>query len=342
MLDHTLIVSSALSSFNNAALLTPAFFWYAVFAIPLFALVYFLGNEYLRRIPMIGAVSASVSVIGAPFLLAAWLVLMPGNYAVLRDFPSLLPYVIAIILFGLTIAVSYTWRGIRDNVAMPGWMRPNLWGWSKYPNLWRVIIFLTALAFIGASGAPTVSGFLLQAAAVLSGIIVGRHISGKISPVMITLFALFGLTIAIAMQPEFFRFGQMANLTLMHMMALILTGMIIMAAIATRLVVPAGMIYRSAFVKLKWMFRIGIVFTLALFALTESVLFFIALNLGMFLMFAMSVWNATTLPENLAGYLWSAALIAFGVISMMPIISAVGVLHLANVRGTWPDVRFLL
>ena len=41
MFDETLVVQSAISAFNNAALVAPTFFWVGVLALPLMALAYF-------------------------------------------------------------------------------------------------------------------------------------------------------------------------------------------------------------------------------------------------------------------------------------------------------------
>ena len=40
MLEDVIVVQSAISAFNNAALLTPAFLWYAILALPLFVVVF--------------------------------------------------------------------------------------------------------------------------------------------------------------------------------------------------------------------------------------------------------------------------------------------------------------
>ena len=47
MFDESLVVASAVSAFNNAAVVGPAFLWNAVLASPLFVAVYVFG-----RIPL--------------------------------------------------------------------------------------------------------------------------------------------------------------------------------------------------------------------------------------------------------------------------------------------------
>ena len=78
MFDDIVVVQSAVSAFNNAALVGPAFLWWALLALPLFALVYFCGNAFLEKIgwtKSVLTVRISQLVIALTFL---WLVLFSG------------------------------------------------------------------------------------------------------------------------------------------------------------------------------------------------------------------------------------------------------------------------
>ena len=70
-----MIVQSAVSAFNNAALAAPAFFWWAVLSIPLFAMVYFCGGAFMERIGWNARNIKSRASLTTVILTLAWLVL---------------------------------------------------------------------------------------------------------------------------------------------------------------------------------------------------------------------------------------------------------------------------
>jgi hypothetical protein len=132
------------------------------------------------------------------------------------------------------------------------------------------------------------------------------------------------------MQPEFFRFGQLGNLTALHIIFVLLTGMLAAAVVAVRNIRPRGGIHRSAFVKLKWMCRIVTGLCLIMFVLTESVPVFFGAAAALAAMFAISVWHARGLPEYLSEKLWAALLCSFGIMASLPAITALGVAYWAG------------
>ena len=85
MLNDIIIVESAISAFNNAALWMPAFLWWSILALPLFVVVYWCADTIMTRIGwnkqnLVN--SASMWVAG---LTCVWAILFGGNYGVLRD-----------------------------------------------------------------------------------------------------------------------------------------------------------------------------------------------------------------------------------------------------------------
>ena len=95
MFDETLVVQSAISAFNNAALIAPTFFWVGVLALPLMALAYFYGCDFMGRIGWHKSElkrNASILTVAVTLL---WLISFGGNYAVRRDGRSILPFCIA-------------------------------------------------------------------------------------------------------------------------------------------------------------------------------------------------------------------------------------------------------
>ena len=97
MFEDTLIVQSAISAFNNAALVAPAFLWWGLLAIPLFVLIYYCGTSALARIGWNeNNINSRVGLITVVLTLA-WVVLFGGNYQVLRDSSTVLPFAVAAI-----------------------------------------------------------------------------------------------------------------------------------------------------------------------------------------------------------------------------------------------------
>ena len=99
MLNDMIIVQSAASAFNNAALAAPAFLLWAILMLPLYVAIYWFGGEFMARIGwnrnnLLGKVSFWTVV-----FVFAWTVMFGGNYAVLRDNLSVLPMLTAVIVF---------------------------------------------------------------------------------------------------------------------------------------------------------------------------------------------------------------------------------------------------
>ena len=149
------------------------------------------------------------------------------------------------------------------------------------------------------------------------------------------------LTILILMQPEFFRFGQLGNLTFVHLLAIVITGFFAVTALVTRYVRPRAKIHESAYVKLKWLFRIVSLLALVLFILTESVPIFIGLIASIGLLEMLSVYHAKTIFTDIYKQSFADLLICIGTIMICPAVSGVGVLYLASVSGKAKVSEFL-
>ena len=99
MFDDTVIVQSAISAFNNVALVAPGFLWSAILSVPLFLIVYYCGDAFMQRFGWTsGNINRRVSIITV-LLILGWLLLFGGNYAVLRDNLTVLPFAMAGMLF---------------------------------------------------------------------------------------------------------------------------------------------------------------------------------------------------------------------------------------------------
>jgi len=335
MFDETLVVQSAVSAFNNAALVAPSFFWLGVLWAPLMLLAYFYGTDFMRRIGWHASDLHRNAAVITVVVTLLWLVLGGGNYGVLRDAGSLLPYCIAVVVFAGCALIGVASRGMN----FPRWR-----GASWRRRLMMIAAMAVAMFLIGMSGAPTWWGVVLQITAVAGGIILGRLWRRADAPGAICGFVIFAVTTIMLMQPEFFRFGQLGRLSIVHMGALLAVAMSVAAAAALRNVRPVGRIHQSAYVKLKWMLRFVVALGMVLFLLTESVPVFLGTTAVLFVMFSMSVWHAQAVPENLWVRFVALTLGLFGLITTLPVISALGVMvWVAAGRGDrLADAKFLL
>lgn len=341
MFEPSLVVQSAASSFNNIAISAPSFFWGALLMLPLFVLVYRFGNDFINGIKWSGLSNPKTRTANFALcikgVILAWLILMHGNYAVLRDVASVLPYLIAGVLFVTTAAFVRNFRAV--NPILPVWYQ-NL----KYRKLVSLFIFACIIVLIGVSGYPAWWGFVMQVAAVICGALVGRAGKKGISPILLTSLIMFFLITVVLMQPEFFRFGQLGNLTVLHMVAVMVTGMLAMAVIVVRNIKPHDRIYHSAFVKLKLMTRIVAALCLILFILTESVPVFLGFAAVLVVQFTMSVWHEQSLPDALSKKLWSLLICCFGIMLSLPVITALGIVYWTSLpkSSLWKQAKFLL
>lgn len=327
MFEDAIIVQSALSAFNNAALVAPAFLWSAILTLPLYVLVWLLADKITSLIGWTHTNIVKKASLWTIILTLGWIVLFGGNYSVLRDDTSLLPFLIAIIVFILSSFI-----GSRSN--------PDIL--SKRENLPYVILAIVAL---GLSDLHAWWGPLLQIAAAFGGFSYGSRIfKSRMHDVPSVLFVIMAVTTVMLMQPEFFRFGQLGNLTWVHLVAIMIVGGLMAATVAVRNIIPSNKIHDSAYIKLKWLVRFIVALGFAVFIMTESVPVFLGLVFAGFILFAMSVWHAEKTPDALGDKLYAITILAFGIITTMPVISTIGIIYLAGLpRGNlWAESKYLL
>ena len=316
MFDESLVVQSAVSAFNNAGLALPAFFWSGLLMIPLFFVVYKYGNRIMDILGF-GRFELQTRVINWTVILSLiWLVLFGGNYTVLRDSETLLPFVTALIAF---MGMMFIGNMTRDMV-LPKWNE--LSRRRKYGIIFFCLLILT---IIGLTDTHTWWGPILQIAAFVVGFLTGRKMKYKIGCVPFVSGFMFLFIIMILMQPEFFRFGQLGNLTLLHLIGIVFVGIPIIGSVMLRNVRPREKIYQSAFIKLKWMMRCLVALAGCLFVMTESVPVFIGVCLLTAGLCWLKIFHAKDVPQYLADRLLMLAIFAFGVLTIMPVISCLAV-----------------
>lgn len=319
MLNDIFIATTAVSSFNNAALLNPLFFSAGLLALPLFIMVYWYGRDFVSRFGWNNQNVESQTGFWSSVFLMFWLLLFGGNYAVIRDSMSFLSLGLAVVLFLLMIVVS-------NNMVRFRYVEKLRAGKLKW------VLFFAILIGAVFSGMMTWWGILLQISAILCGAIVGCRLKTNRSwlPMTTVIFAL--MTTLILMQPEYFRFGQLGNLTLIHLIGVMMTGFFAVTVFATKYIKARSRIRQSAFVKLKWLFRILALLALILFVATESVPVFIGLLICIWLLESLSVYHSAKLSESVYKQSWVMLMICFGVIIICPIISALGVVYLTFIN----------
>ena len=327
MFDENLVVASAVSAFNNAAIVGPAFLWNAVLASPLFIAVYVFGRKFLGATGLCPYVTRARVTFWTVVFTALWVVLMGGNYGVLRDGVSLLPWVTATILFVASIFVGINTRAVK----LPIWYgRVDA---SNRRRWWiNILVFAIAMVPVGLSDTLNWWGPILQIGAVFCGLVIGRRSGRQMRATSCVLGVMFAATVGILMQPELWRFGQLGNLTPAHLIWVLGVGVLLAAAFALDTINPRGRIHQSAYVKLKWLMRFVTVLAMILFLLTEAVPIFIGAVAMVFVLFAMSVWHAESVPTGLSNRAFALSVIAFGVLTGLVFVTAMGVLWYAVLR----------
>ena len=308
-----IVVQSAISAFNNAALFGPAFLWSAILSLPLFIVAFLYAKDFVARVGWNDGNLLSCVSVWVAAMVMVWGVLFGGNYAVLRDSVSVLPYVNSVIVF---LASLFVVSHLRDRIDMI--------------KRWHVLLIL-GIVFVVLTGLNTHwSWCLLLIGALLFGGLLGRFSRGKMRPIAGIVLIGFVTSCAILMQPEFYRFGQLGNLTFWHLGALLLLGALGMASIAVANINPGGKIGRSVYAKMKWLLRVIGILAAALFMLTEAVPVFIGAMVVLFVLFAVSVRFSKAINVGLLDKLFAAFLVMLGVITVMPVITVLGILYWVN------------
>lgn len=327
MFEDIVVVQSAVSAFNNAALWSPAFLWWAFLALPLFVIVWKFGRDIAVRFGfnndnLLGRVSAWCAA-----LTFGWIVLFGGNYAVLRDGVSVLPLMNAGIVFLTSLFVSSHLH--------------------KYPfvrGLKKFLLFALLLVAVAFSDVHVWWGPLLQIGALVAGLALGWCARAEMRPVSGTVLIVLMTVCAMLMQPEFYRFGQLGNLTALHLLAVLMLGGAAVACSVLANVKACGRVHRVIYFKIKWLLRVVCALGAALFVLTEAVPVFIGTLLAVGIMFVVSVWHAEKVNVVLLDKLFAGMLMLFGMVTVMPAVVALGIIYWVNTPTVdfWREFRALL
>ena len=327
MFNDAVVATTALSSFNNAALYSPFFFVVGLFMLPLLFVVYLYSNDFVLKFGLRDNTDDQIGFFSALFL-ALWLMLFGGNYAVMRDGISLLPVLIAVVLFCLMGMAA-------QKCVQLGYI-------NKVQNKkTQLFLFVALMVIAGFSAMPTWWGILLQISAVLCGIIVGCRTKRNLRLITFLVLVLTLVVVLVLMQPEFFRFGQLGNLTIIHLLAVMFAGFCAITVFMTRYIRPRGKIHHSAYIKLKWLFRIILLLAFVLLISTESVPVFVGLVSTIGLLEALSIYHSKNIPENMQKQSCAILLMCVGAILICPVLMGLGILYWATIDRKANMAEFL-
>ncbi|GHS98427.1 hypothetical protein FACS189421_07030 [Bacteroidia bacterium] len=322
MFDITRVVPSARSTYYNLALFGPEFFWLAVFCFPLFILAWVMGPKIAERFNLSGLdVLRNASAITVA-VITLWL-MTHGSYSVLRDVSSV-SILAAVCLF--VCATFLTRRFLEMRMRVSDYISAKIKIKDKWKKRTDWLVPVAAVAVGGLAGAPGWLGFALSGGAVLIGILCGwalnlrKRDSYDFGLVVILLAC--AITAGIAMQPEFFRFGQMGELTVIHKLALIATGVLLIADLVMRVARPSGKLRDSIYKRLRLGLRLVALLAALLFMFTES-----ALILGVFcaIVAALIYLNIRHIPKGgdlsvFKRVMFLAAVGMFGILISVPLL----------------------
>lgn len=318
MFDPTLVVQSAISSFNNIALHSPDFFWNSLLCLPIFAVFWIFAPEITTRFFPDSKKRVKTIATWTIVFIAVWL-LSHESFNALRDGISLG-------ISALTAACVFTLS------LFAGWHVPSFSNLVRVKEKWRkkvdVVAPIITAVLIGLCAWGTWQTMFVQFTAALLGFYAGRLMvyrnrcqMGSEGLIIILMgMMLFGLV----MQPEFFRFGQLGHLTIIHLLSLIVVLVTIISSIMMRSIRPTGWLKKAHYKKLMWLMRAGIIFALVLFLMTENALAFAVLGMGIFVQSFIVIRHRapsdSNLLKNWSEDLWIVSLGLFGLLTTMPAI----------------------
>lgn len=329
MLENSLVVQSAISTFNNAALRAPDFFWLALLCLPVFAVFWIFAPQIADRFaqsPKDRMRAASTVAIAAIFV---WILTHQG-FGTLRDGAgaSYVGTVLAVMLCACATFLSrryYEWK-------------PRLSQCFPKRKIWNFAAGLAVpAAAVAIAGAGAISagwqGMAMQAGAVaigaLSGYLLHWKNAGESDPKMLVGALMFLGALGLVMQPEFFRFGQLGNLSVIHLIFLAATAAAISAYAVLGVFSPRGRPGVSAYKKIKLILRMLAALVLILFFTTESAAVFVLFAV---MAAALAFVSVRHQPAGKAGGakgqrddLWFLSLGLFGILAALPVLTAAAV-----------------
>lgn len=325
MIDLNTIVETAMVSFNNSALYMPYFFLVSVLSLPLFYILYQNPN-ILGKYFKINTFNISLITEISLFL---WLICMSGNFQTIRDF-SYINYFIAVLLFLLTYIVYSKLSKIYV---------------KNVKNYIKHLCFICLITLITLIQYDSLINVLLNISAFISGLVVSSYYPIKyksdIKIISIDSFILFCISSLIFIQPEFFRFGWLGNLTILHLSIYLLLYFCFGIALAFFITKPQKKLGDNIVKKIKILFRLVFLILSVLFLLTES---FLVLLVFLFVSFLLGLLNLYNNYKNnkFLYIIWGFISLIVSIITMLPFISCISLISIKQSNMDKKNIKSLL
>jgi len=296
-------------------------------ALPLFVIAWIFAprvNQILCVVSMKKYVSEHSVALLAIAAIFIW-TLTHQNFSVLRD-ESLVGILNAVIMCASMMFLS---RRYFESEFRPSQLIKNTKWKSRASNaVVPVVLAMVALSAIGAGWAEMV----LQVGSVGVGIICGWLLNWKNAadrdPKLLTGALMLLVSYGLIMQPEFFRFGQFANLTMVHMLCLVSVSVSVAIYMALHFIKPGGFLKKLSLNRVRMVMRAMAMLILVLLLVTESAFVFIIFFAMAFIYFALGVrhMSADALRNKLKQEMWLVSLFLFGVLATLPAVSVAAIL----------------
>jgi hypothetical protein len=325
MFDYSLVVQSAVSSFNNVALHSPDFFWSALLCAPIFIATWVFAPQISQRFSIDAKKVANWTIA----FIAVWL-MTHESFSALRDGVSFgISALTAVCVFAMSLFAGWHIRPLGDLIRVKE-------KWRRRANYALPII---AALIVGWCALGTWQTALTQFFAALMGFYAGRLMVWRgrkqCDSDKMVLLLISALTFGLVMQPEFFRFGQLGHLTFFHILFLCVALVAIVGAVMLRSVRPVGRLAThnslgegrprdSWHKRLTWLVRASALLGFVLFVLTENALVFAGLALADAVLAFLAIRHRSKSDavalKSAADDLWIFSLCVFGILTAMPAI----------------------
>jgi hypothetical protein len=283
LLEPQTVLTTAASTFNNAALSAPWFLQTALVSIPLFIAAWLAHDRILEKMAPDAKKRPLTIRAWLFFMIALWAAFGVGNFAAVREVSSWVELLVPTILFFASWGAAFA-------AVRAGTVRA-----TKWKKRIRMAAAVSLVAVVGLVGARNIAGAFLPMSALVMGFITGFYsarYAGPVNartpfsyPVISSSLLMLAGAAAILIQPELFRFGQLGNLDAFQLAGFAAVATIAPLAIVLSLMARVkrakGFLNAAAHGRVMWLLRLVVLLSLVIFFITESIVTFIILSFSM-------------------------------------------------------------
>ncbi|MDR0449508.1 MAG: CorA family divalent cation transporter [Rickettsiales bacterium] len=325
------VLSTAASTFNNAALASPWFLQLAIVSVLVFVAAWLSHADILARIAPDAKKRPLAVKAWIFFLIALWAAFGVGNFGVLREGASWVELIVPAVLFLASAGAA--------NAAVKYGSVPAT-RWSKWARVCAVVLLIAVVGFFGARD---IYGIFLPMSALVAGFITGFYSARYAGvpqtrapysyPIISSSMLMLLAAACVLIQPELFRFGQLGNLGVLQLAGFAVVAMAAplasVLALMARVKRSKGFLNAVAHGRVMWLLRLVVLLCLVLFFITESIVAFIILSLSM-VPFAMvsgghQPYSEAKSVNAFVFDLWCVVMFAFGLVSGVVALAFLGI-----------------